>query len=110
MGYEDKKVTVMVSRVSKYLGGDLEFQLPQKTEFFDEEANDYIASVSFSDIEEEIKVFKDSGWTEDEIRDMYQDACPPIDGGHRRHDTDLMRPVAVTVTIRKWRFGLEAKV
>ncbi len=102
-------VKVEVNSVSKYLGGDLEFNLPQQPELFDEVANDYIGSVSFDDIEKEIQVFTDSGWSEDEIREMYKEACPPMDGESMRKDTVLKRPVTVTLTIRQWRLGLEAK-
>lgn len=89
-----KVVSVKVNKIQNQKPG-IDFLLPMRRDLFDEDMGDYIGAISMSDPEKETEVFINSGYTEDEIMNVWDELRTlPYLG-----TMDLPKPVTVDVEI-----------
>jgi hypothetical protein len=89
-----KVVSVKVKKIQNQKPG-IDFLLPMRRDLFDEDMGDYIGAISMSDPEKETEVFINSGYTEDEIMNVWDELRTlPYLG-----TMDLPKPVTVDVEI-----------
>jgi len=99
-----KKVRRIVRSVEQCIAGEgLYFVL--KNQPYCERARDRIHSVHYTEIDREIQVFRSSGYSEQEIAELYDSIHDErkISGDYYRTiSRELPRPVHVIVTIGEW--------
>lgn len=97
--YMMRYVQCEVNGVMRQPGSSLDFHLVDGP--YDEQCKDYIATISFLDIEKEINVFVDAGYTESMLNELY-------DSMQDGYYIELPKPVFVKVGYRVSRFNLQS--
>jgi len=104
-GYKVVNHIATIKTVAYDVGtGKLTFNVPDKPKFFDEYLNDRIALVTYDDPEEIIKVFRDAGYTDEEIKQLYS-RLDKFDKWVWNYT--LPKPVKIIVPIFEWKHADE---